>query len=113
LRLSTDKTQIYIKISFWYALNKVRKDYNAFNNYFVVKGIFLEDDLKQEISKLRDMMFEALTERQHEEEYPEPRKGRFAKGDTLRKEGREALDQIGHAVRARLWNARLLDSTQP
>ncbi|MFK4794797.1 hypothetical protein [Sphingobium sp. ZW T5_29] len=111
LRSSRDKTRNYIKISFWYTLNKVYTDYNDFNNYFVVKGIFLEDGLKQQISKLRDMMFGALIERQHEEEHPDPRPGRFAEGEKLRKEGRQALDEIGQSVRARLWDARLLVTT--
>lgn len=112
LRTGNQKGQRYFKMIFWHNLNRVNKIYYEFNSYFVKNGIFLEPELREKIATLRNMLDDALVERQLEEEMPNPRPGRFEKGQLLRKEGNPLLDEIGTAVQNRLWNARSLDQPE-
>lgn len=107
LRAGADKTQRHAKIRFWYDLNEVQKKYSEFNRIFVTKSIFLEVALKTKVTELRDMMFDALNEKRFEEQYPDPRKGRWEKCENLRKEGQAKLEEIGDEVQRRLWNQSL------
>jgi hypothetical protein len=77
--------------------------YYEFNNYFIANSIFLSDELKSQISEIRRMLSDALQEQRSEEEYPNPRPGRFARSEKLRYEGQELIDAIEEKVRAVLW----------
>jgi hypothetical protein len=55
------------------------------------------------------MMYEAIGEREADEQHPNRGEGRFAKGDLLRREGPDQLQAIEKDVQARLWEANKLD----
>lgn len=107
LREGGDKGRRYTKMIFWHDLNMAYGKYYEFNNYLIAMGIFIPDDLKAEMGKLRDMMLDALVEKQFEEEHPDPREGRFAKSRALRSDGAALLSTIESAVRARLQQTAL------
>lgn len=107
LRTGPDKTRRHMKVRFWYDLNEVQGKYNDFNDAFVSKSIFIDEGLHKLIAELRTMMFDALFERRFEEEHPNPRPERFEKCSALRKDGPAKLEQIGSAVRERLWSSKV------
>jgi hypothetical protein len=111
LRSGTDKTRRHMKIRFWYDLNETQRKYSEFNNAFVSKSIFLQREIKAPMQELRDMMYDALSEKKFEEQYQDPRAGRFDKCDTLRKEGPQKLEEIGEKVRERLWSSQVEPTT--
>jgi hypothetical protein len=106
LRTGNEKTRRHMKVRFWYDLQEAQQKYGEFNSAFVAKSIFLQQDLKDQMKELRDMMYDALFERKFEEQYPDPRQGRFEKCGVLRKEGPQKLEEIGTGVRARLWSSQ-------
>jgi hypothetical protein len=110
LRQATkDRNQSYQKMIVWHQLFRVKNSYREFHNYFVSKGIFIQLELKDKIRILSDLIYAAILEREHEERYPDPREGRYAKGDLLRSEGPGQLQAIEKDVQARLWEANKLD----
>ncbi len=109
LRTGNSKVQRYAEMRFWQVFYIVDEKYRAFNRYFVTKSIFIQPEIKAAIAELRDMMHEALVEREVEQRDPDPRPDRYEKGDQLRREGRSKLDAIGELVRARLWSMPSLD----
>ena len=103
------KNDEYFKMIFWHKLNKANKAVIEFNNFYVKNGIFIQSDLKTHFDEIRDMMFEALNEKEFEESHGVPREGRYEKSDRLWKDGQTKLGEIGALVQNRLWNARTLD----
>ncbi len=102
-----DKTREYMKQIFWHDLNRVRKTYAEFQAYLVKNGIFIQPDLKARLKILSDMLFDAIYEKQFEEENPVPRAGRFEKGDRFRKDGPAILSSVENEIYERLWDASL------
>jgi hypothetical protein len=110
IRAASDKMERYAYARFWQVFYEVEDKYREFNRYFVTKGIFLQPELRIAITELRNLMYEAIDEREREQRDPEPRPGRFEKGDLIRAEGKAKLEAIGEAVRARLWHLPSLDA---
>jgi hypothetical protein len=102
-----DKTKTYDSMAFWHKFNRVNRTYYEFNNYLITSGIFISRPLKERFQKLRDLMHGALSERRLEEEYPDPRPGRFECGDKFREEGDALMNEIEEHVQGRLWETPL------
>ncbi len=109
LKTMQHKNDEYFKMIFWQKLNKANNAVIEFNNFYVKNGIFIQSDLKTHFDIMRDMMFEALEEREFEEKNGLPRTGGYKKSDFLSEDGKTKLDEIGKLVQHRLWNARTLD----
>jgi hypothetical protein len=103
LLIENDKTTAYQKAIFWHRLRSVRKSCASYHNYLITNGIFIQPDLKSELSAMSDLLHDAVTEKEFEEQYPAPRKERFAKSERVRKEGPKMLKDIEGKVYARLW----------
>ena len=110
LKQGADKGRRYFKMAFWPRLQEASATYHAFRERLMKTGIFLPEDTKAQMTALADMMFDALSERRLEEEHPELRKGRFAKGERLRSEGEElkatieVRSELACGMRTRLVN---------
>ena len=113
LKTGSNKTHRHMKIRFWYDLNEAQKRYNEFNSAFIAKRIFLDADLASQLTEMRDMMHDALFEKRFEEQYPDPRTGRYEKCEALRKDGPKKLEAVGDTVRGRLWNFQTSDAARP
>jgi hypothetical protein len=109
---STQRTKDYQSKRFWQSLGKVNEKYYAFTQYFVSKSIFIQPEMKELVSQLRDMMWDALHEKETEERDPNPREGRWEMGDRFRKEGPGLRDSIGTAIQERLWSSAALPASQ-
>ena len=109
LAVMTHKNDEYFKMIFWLKLNKANGATVEFNNFYVKNGIFIQSDLKTHFDEIRDMIFEALNEKEFEKSYGVPREGRYEKSDRLWQNGEAKLAEIGALVQNRLWNAQSLD----
>lgn len=99
----------YQDMIFWHNLNKANSKFMDFNNYYIKNCIFIQEELKVLGDGIRDMMSDALFEKKHDREYPQPREGRYAKCDLFREQGSPKLEEFSALVQNRLWNARSLD----
>jgi len=99
----TDRTTAYQKEIFWHRLYSVNKSLAEFHNYFIANGIFIQSELKSQLSAMSNVLHEVIIEQEVEHQYPNPRPGRFEKSGKLRTEGAELLKNIESAVYARLW----------
>ena len=105
IRNSSQKLDIYKGIRFWQSYNLVAQKRLAFDRYCLMNRMFVREDIKFQISQLSDMMWEALSEKKHEEEYPDPKPNRWEKCEKLRNGGPEIFDKIGQSIELRLWNS--------
>jgi hypothetical protein len=112
LRNSTERTKDYRSKRFWQSLGRVNEKYSAFTQYFVSKSIFIQPEMKELITQLRDMMWDALLEKETEERDWNPREGRWEMGRRFRKEGPALRDSIGTAIQERLWSSAALPASQ-
>jgi hypothetical protein len=103
------RSERYQNIVFWKQLNSTFILYTDFNNYLISNSIFVDDDLRQHIESIRDLMSDALHEARCEKEYPNPRPGRWSKRDALRAGGEPKIDIIRKEVRGRLIELRTLE----
>lgn len=109
LQKGGNRTERYQKVIFWHHLHAVKKAHAEFHNYFISKGIFIQPELKEKIRALSDMMYDAFTEREFDEQYGLPAEDRFAKRNRLRRDGLGKLQAIEKEVQARLWEANKID----
>lgn len=116
IRGSSEKNKLYFRFKTWIDLNNGQNKCVEFNNYYLRNLIFVQKKIRDKIEPLRDMMFDAIHEKRFEQEHGEPREGRYAKSELLRKEGSTLLDGIGDEIQSRLWTDRfitgLTDSNQ-
>jgi hypothetical protein len=112
LRASKERTKDYQSKRFWQSLGRVNEKYYSFTQYFVSKSIFIRPEMNEPITQLRDMMWDALFEKEAEERDPSPRKGRWEMGNRFRKEGPALRDSIGTAIQERLWSSAALPASQ-
>jgi len=109
IRSSSKKGDAYFKIIFWHKLREVKEKYYDFAQYYVKNKIFISKELSEKIENLRNLVFDALHEREFEEQHPNPRPGRFEAGDKLRKEGEKVLNEISQNVQDRLWSVNIAE----
>ena len=60
LRSSTNKTDYYIEHIYMHDLHRVRTEYSEFHTYFIKNKVFLSTEVKQHLSTIDDLMWEAL-----------------------------------------------------
>lgn len=111
LRATDEKTAHYQRLRFWQSLEKVTGKYREFSRYLNVKSIFIQPVLREPIEELSDLMWSALCEKEHEERYPDPRKGRWEQGEALRKKGPLLRANIGETIQERLWSSAVVSSS--
>jgi hypothetical protein len=109
LRQCSDRNDRFQKMVFWQRLRTVGTLHADFHNYFISKGIFIQPELKEKIRALSDMMYDAFSEREADQETPMFGEGRFAKCDRLQRQGLSELQAIEKDVQARLWEANKLE----
>lgn len=103
IRNSTQKREDYMDMIFWHTYNDVDVKRVHFERYSQTKSLFIEEELHGEIKKLADLMWDALNEARSEKEHPDPRAGRYEKGEKLRADGPALHESIGKAIKAKLW----------
>lgn len=112
IHASSERTTQYRSFRFWQSLQSVTATYREFNHCLKIKGLFVHSTLKTPIDTLSDMLWFALCEKESEERYPDPRKGRWEKAERLRKEGPALLDKIGQLIQQRLWGTVSVPATE-
>lgn len=103
------KNNEFFDMLFWLKFNQANGATIEFNNFYLKNCIFIQADLKVPFESMRNMIFDALHEKESEKNYDHPREGRYEKSDFLYKEGEAKLAEIGRLVQNRLWNANALD----
>lgn len=103
IRNASQKLDIYIGIRFWQSYNLVDQKRLDFDQYFLMNRMFVSKTIRGEIKSLSDIMWEALSEKKYEEQYPNPRPNRWEKCDKLRQEGSLIFDNIDQSIGERLW----------
>jgi hypothetical protein len=102
LKAAEDKTAYYQKAIFWHKLGEANSKSRDSYRYFVINGIFVSEDLRQDISIVQDLVWNALTEhRINEENQPIPRL-RDAIGK-LNGDGDERMKALERKIHSRLW----------
>lgn len=102
LRKSSDKTKFYMQAIFWHRNSEARKAYLEARIFHSKNGIFLEDDLDRQFKKAIDLLWGALLEREHNEQYPDARPLSREAHKALQDEGTLLMDQIRAQIRKRL-----------
>lgn len=105
IHATSERTKLYQSFRFWQSFQKVAVKYRDFNHCFKIKGLFVHPTLKVPIEALSDLMWSALCEKESEERYPDPRKGRWEKSEMFGKEGPAIRDNIGDLIQQRLWSS--------
>lgn len=95
-----------------FAMEKKRhrawKDAADFNDYLIIKGIFLKSDVEEKARALANLIWELLDEdRWTGEEGSEAFKNRRALADRIRKEGAQLRDEVRALIASRLWDVDL------
>ncbi|CAN5118922.1 hypothetical protein BH10PLA2_BH10PLA2_00200 [soil metagenome] len=106
LRNASNKLEKYMDMIFWHSYNEVNGRRSHFENYNQSKGLFIQNDIQVKIRELADLMWSALTEARLEKEYPNLRAGRFEKGEKFRAEGPQLREEIGQAIKEKLWDTK-------
>lgn len=105
IKTQTDKNKYYIEHIFWTRLVDTRTIVVDANSYIMKNGIFLPADLKEKFDRLSDLIWNALLERQHNEQYklvPAPQD----KQKHLQDKGQVLLKELAGEVCRRLWSSQ-------
>lgn len=77
-------------------------------SYLIANGIFIQPELKVKLRDLADLIWDALNERQFDQQYPAPGAlDRWVKADELSNRGHTAYEEIEEAVQSRLWGREI------
>ena len=105
IRSSSQKLDIYMGIRFWQYYNLVDQKRLGFDRYFLMNRMFVKEEIKIQINQLSNLMWEAVSEKKYEEEYPNPRENRWEKCETLHNDGQDIIDNISQSIETRFWKS--------
>lgn len=111
LRDATNKNEVYQKHIFWHHLGDAQSKANDGYTYFVRNKIFIDHEIRAQLSVIHDLMWGALSEHQSNEQHgilPRQRQ----KIDDFLSNGEVLLTKLEILVHRRVWPVdRLNDST--
>lgn len=96
------KNDLYQKHIFWHKLSDAQEKYREAYSYIIKNGIFVNDEIRARFSAIHDLVWNALTEHQLNEEH----KIRPRKRDEIGKllsDGEGAMKDLERMVHQRLW----------
>jgi hypothetical protein len=102
---SSDKTKAFNDIIYWHRLNRVQQSHRAANIALSRSGIFVQDDIKEKLQAILDLVRGALIEDEMNHEHPS---GRFSERlhndiDRIRSDGRIWMSEAEKLIKTRLW----------
>ena len=108
IRNASQKLEVYIGMRFWQSYNLVDQKRLDFDRYFLKNRMFVRQDIREKVKALSDMMWEALSEKKYEQQYPHSHPNPLEKCDKLQQEGPKFFDDIDRLIEVRVWkNAEL------
>ena len=108
IRNASQKLEVYIGMRFWQSYNLVDQKRLDFDRYFLMNRMFVRQDIGEKVKALSDMMWEALSEKKYEQQYPHSHPNPLEKCDKLQQEGPKFFDDIDRLIEVRVWkNAEL------
>jgi len=91
-------------------INRAMTDRQAFHNYIIQRGIFIQPELKDRMMELSLLISDAIITQSQitQPDYPMPRP--YAENTAkVRGKGTDLMNEIGREISARIWDARSLD----
>ena len=104
LRKSDQKNLLFQKQIFWHRLHDVQGKTRDAYQHFMRNGIFLDKAIREKFSALHDLIWNALTEHQFNQEH-ELRPRDSEKCRELSSKGESMMKELEGIVHARLWPA--------
>lgn len=102
LRTASDRNRVYQRQIFWHNLNDAKTKAREAHTYLLKFGIFIDDSIRSGFTTLDDMIWNALTEHQTNEEHEvRPRERKSIR--KLVDEGKAQMKELERTVHQRLW----------
>jgi hypothetical protein len=102
LQKEKNKTEFYRRQIFWHKLDEAQRKCRDANIYLVKNGIFIQEQIREKLSKMSDHIWNALTEHQTNEEHDMRPRERKSIG-RLNDEGEPLLKDLEADIHRRLW----------
>lgn len=99
-----EKTKLYQRHIFWHKLGEAQSKARDSHVYTAKNGIFVKQDIREKISKLNDLVWDALTQHQMNEEHDFSPRNREKIG-LLNAEGGPLIKDLEREIHNRLWPA--------
>jgi len=102
LKKEANKTNLYAKQIFWHKLEEAQRKCRDANIYLVKNGIFVQKEIREKLSKMNDLIWNALIEHQVNEEHDVRPRDRKSIG-RLNDEGEPLMKDLEGRIHQRLW----------
>ncbi len=103
VRNSTDRTNAFQKEVYWHRKAAVEDHARKFSRALRFNGIFVPQDIKDNLKLASEIIWDALLEHSLNEEMEQRPRERKAQ-ERLKKDGQTLLDDIEKAIQDRLWS---------
>ena len=106
LLAAEDKTKRYAELIYWHRLNRVNQAHRNADIALSRNGVFVQDNIKEKLQGVLDLVHSAIIEDQINHEHPPTRFSErlHTNTDRIRADGKNWMQEAEAMIKARLWD---------